>query len=139
MYFLDTDTLTLIERKHAQVVQRLSRVDPDEVTTTLITKIEMLQGRFDALLKAADPEQLLRAQQRLARTEELLGELDIIPITAAAAAEFDKLRKNKRLKKIGRADLLIASIALAHRATLVTRNLKHFRQVPGLNVESWIA
>jgi hypothetical protein len=45
MYFLDTDTLTLIERKQAQVVERLSRVDPDEVTTTLITKIEMLQGR----------------------------------------------------------------------------------------------
>ena len=65
------------------------------------------------------------------------NKLDISPITAAAV-EFDKLRRNKRLKKIGRANLLIASITLAHRATLVTRNLRHFRQVPGLNVESWI-
>ena len=34
-------------------------------------------------------------------------------------------------------DLLIASIALAQRATLVTRNLRHFRQIPALNVENW--
>jgi tRNA(fMet)-specific endonuclease VapC len=41
------------------------------------------------------------------------------------------------LKKIGRADLLIASIARANKAILVTRNLKDFRQVPGLQVENW--
>jgi tRNA(fMet)-specific endonuclease VapC len=41
------------------------------------------------------------------------------------------------LKKLGRADLLIASIALAHGATLVTRNLRHFHQIPGLYTENW--
>ncbi len=55
-----------------------------------------------------------------------------------AAAEFDRLRENRKLRKIGRADLLIACVALANRATLVTRNLKHFRQVPGLQVEDWV-
>ena len=39
--------------------------------------------------------------------------------------------------EIGRADLLIAAIVLTHRATLVSRNLKDFRQVPGLRVENW--
>jgi tRNA(fMet)-specific endonuclease VapC len=47
------------------------------------------------------------------------------------------LRQDRKLKKIGRRDLLIACIALAHRAKVVTRNLKHFRQVPGLLVENW--
>ena len=61
----------------------------------------------------------------------------VIPIDDAAADEFDRMRQNKKLKKIGRADLLIAAIALANRATLVTRNLKDFRQVPGLRVENW--
>ena len=46
--------------------------------------------------------------------------------------------KNTKLKKIGRADLLIASVALARRATLVSRNLKNFGLVPGLQVENWV-
>ena len=52
--------------------------------------------------------------------------------------EFDRLRQNKKLKKIGRADLLIADLTVANGATLVTRNLNDFRQVPGLPVENWI-
>jgi tRNA(fMet)-specific endonuclease VapC len=47
------------------------------------------------------------------------------------------IRQIKSSKGIGRADLLIASIALAHRATLVTRNLRHFRQISGLILENW--
>jgi tRNA(fMet)-specific endonuclease VapC len=88
-------------------------------------------------LKAADGNQLQRAQLYLVQSERDLAEHVIVPIDSASGAEFDRLRGNKKLKKIGRRDLLIACIALAHRATLVTRNLKHFRQVPGLQVENW--
>ena len=31
----------------------------------------------------------------------------------------------------------IGCITLAHRATLVTRNYDHFRQIPGLKIENW--
>jgi tRNA(fMet)-specific endonuclease VapC len=61
----------------------------------------------------------------------------VLPIDRRVVAEFDRLRQNKKLKKIGRADVLIAAITLANRATLVSRNLKDFRQVPGLRVENW--
>ena len=61
----------------------------------------------------------------------------ILRIEAQAAAEFDRLRQSRKLRKIGRADLLIAAITLGNRATLVSRNLKDFRQVPGLLVENW--
>ena len=37
-----------------------------------------------------------------------------------------------------RADLLIASIVLANRAVLVTRNIRHFRQIRGVIVENWV-
>ena len=40
--------------------------------------------------------------------------------------------------KTDKVDALIAAIALSHRATLVTRNLRHFRQVPELAVENWV-
>jgi hypothetical protein len=36
---------------------------------------------------------------------------EIVRDAYRAAAEFDRLRAHKKLKKIGRADLLIASIA----------------------------
>jgi tRNA(fMet)-specific endonuclease VapC len=108
-----------------------------QIATTIITRIEILQGRFDFILKAADGDQLRRACEWLGRSEDLLTRITIVPIDAVAAVEFDRLRENKKLKKIGRADLLIASIALAQRATLVSRNLRHFQQVPGLSVENW--
>ena len=36
-------------------------------------------------------------------------------------------------------DLRIASIAFVTGATLLSRNLRNFRQVPGLAVEDWTA
>ena len=34
-------------------------------------------------------------------------------------------------------DMLIASIALDHDLTMITRNRKHFERIPGLQVEDW--
>lgn len=135
MTLLDTDTLSLYMAGHQRVTERVRQ--EGALTITVITRIEILQGRFASILKAANAEQLLGAQERLERTEQFLRSLTIVPIYGAVAGTFDKLRQNKKLKKIGRGDLLIASIALAHGATLVTRNRKHFQQVPELKVENW--
>jgi tRNA(fMet)-specific endonuclease VapC len=136
MKVLDTDTLTLFAAGHERVVGRFLS-ETDSVTISIITKIEVLRGRFEAVLKAADGEQLEAAQQRLFRTERDVEQLTVLPINTAAANQFDVLRAQKKLRKIGRADLLIASIALAYGATLVTRNLRHFRQISGLITENW--
>ena len=66
-----------------------------------------------------------------------LQSVRMLPVDAAAAAEFDRLLATKGLRRIGRADLLIASIALANKATLVTRNRRDFQKVPGLQIENW--
>ncbi len=138
MHLLDTDTLTYLHAGHPRVVERLRELDDPDVGTTVITKIELLRGRFEFMLKATSGSDLLRAQQWLVRTEELLAQMLIAPFDETAAVEFDRLRAARRLRKIGRADLLIASIALAHRATLVTRNVRHFQQIPGLTVTNWV-
>jgi tRNA(fMet)-specific endonuclease VapC len=39
--------------------------------------------------------------------------------------------------KMRRPDMLIACIALAHDALLVTANTKHFNKVPGLKLANW--
>jgi tRNA(fMet)-specific endonuclease VapC len=138
VHILDTDTLTHLHAGHPRVVQRLRELADPDVAITLITKIELLRGRFDYVLKAASGPELLRAQQRLARTEELLAQIPILHLDEESAARFDELRAIPRLGRVGHADLLIASITLVHRATLVTRNVRHFRQVAGLNVVNWV-
>ena len=136
MFLLDTDTLSLLLRGHPRVTERVAQAT-EEVAITLITRIEILQGRFVFVLKAENSERLLQAQQRLRESEDDLNRFTVVSIGPTAAAEFDRLRKNKRLKAIGRADLLIAALALAARATLVTRNRKDFGRVPGLVTENW--
>jgi len=137
MIVLDTDALTFLAANHPGIKGRLAQV-AESVAITVVTRIEVLQGRFSFLLKAADGEELQRAQAVLERADRFLASFQILPVTQAAADVFDTLRENKKLKKIGRADLLIACIVLAEKARLVTRNLKHFSLVPGLTAENWI-
>lgn len=138
MHIFDTDTLTHLHAGHQRVVQRLRELDDPQVGTSIITKIELLRGRYEYMLKAATGAELLRAQNLLLRTEMLLGDLLIVPFDEHAAARFDQMRHTRRRREIGRADILIASIALAHQATLVRRNVRHFRSIPGLAVVNWV-
>ncbi len=138
MYILDTDTLTHLYAGHLRVIRRLQEVNDPNVGATVITKIEMLRGRFDFVLKATTGAEFLRAQQLLIRTEELLAQILIIPLDESTVIQFDRLIATNRFRKIGRADLLIASIALAHRATLVTRNVRHFQQISNLQIINWV-
>jgi tRNA(fMet)-specific endonuclease VapC len=138
MVILDSDTLTWLHGNHPHVVANVqSSADPD-IRTTIITRIEIVRGRFEALLKAADAEQFLRAQSLLLRSEALLARTLIVRLDRDALRQFERLQKLKGLKKIGRADLLIASIALARNATLASRNRKDFGLVPGLKLVNWV-
>jgi tRNA(fMet)-specific endonuclease VapC len=136
MFVLDTDTFTHLLHGHERVTLRRSQVT-EEVVLTAVTRIEVLQGRFASVMKAEDAEQLLLAQQRLAQSEQQLASFDILPVDAAAAAEFQRLLGTKGLRRLGRGDLLIAAIVLVNKATLVTRNRKDFAKVPGLKIENW--
>lgn len=138
MYLLDTDTLTHLYAGQERVVARLRSVPISNVGITIITKIEVLRGRIEAMRTAADGEQLLRAQSHFIRSEALLEDLLIVPFDPKAATVFDMLRRAPKVKKIGHADLMIASLALTHNAILVTRDRRHFSQVPRLQVENWV-
>jgi tRNA(fMet)-specific endonuclease VapC len=138
MYLLDTDTLTHLQFGNSNVAEKLRMNEDSEFGITIVTKVEILRGRIEYLLKAEDGINLLKAQELLFRTEALLSDLLVIPVDRAASVEFDRLRTVSKFRKIGRADLLIASITLANRAVLVTRNLRHFKQIPGLRVENWV-
>ncbi len=116
----------------------MENLQDEEVAITIVTKLEILRGRIDYLLKAFSGGDLLKAQELFSRSETLLNQLPVILIDPDAANQFDRLQDISKFRKIGRSDLLIASIALANQAQLVTRNLRHFRQIPHLFLENWV-
>ncbi|MBE9072926.1 type II toxin-antitoxin system VapC family toxin [Microcystis sp. LEGE 08355] len=138
MYLLDTDTVTHLHSGNTNVINRLENLQDEEVAIMIVTKIEILRGRIDYLLKAFSGSYLLKAQELFSRSETLLNQLLVILIDPNAANQFDRLQDISKFRKIGRSDLLIASIALANQAWLVTRNLRHFRQIPHLFLENWV-
>ena len=140
MLVLDSDTYTHLLHKHPKVVERMEYavIQREVVGIAIITKIEILQGRMAAMLKADTHQGFLNAQQKLIASEERLQEMRVVVLDESALQVFDQLLRVRGLQKIGRADLLIASISLANDATLVTRNQKHFRGVPKLKLANWV-
>ena len=100
MILLDTDILTWVNHGHPQLAARVLAAE-DEVAITIVSRIEVLRGRWEFLLEAADGGQLERAQQLLHEAEQALNEFATVSIDAAAAAEFDRLRQDRKLKKNG--------------------------------------
>ena len=139
MYLLDTDSYTLYRREHPLMLAKvdLAVSQGKLVAITIITRVEVLQGRMAALLKADSHKRFLDAQSRLLDDESRIDEMRMYLLDAKSLGIFDELSALNGLK-IGRADLLIASIARAEQATLVTRNLKHFKLVPRLDLENWV-
>ncbi len=132
IYLLDTDVFTLAHLGKHQVGERIATARQNhEVAVSVVTRIEVLRGRFDAVVKAADAVALLRMQTLLHSSESYLSEFRLIPFTEESAREFERLAADKAVRKTDRNDLLIACIALTLDATLVTRNTKDYEKVPG--------
>ena len=138
MHILDTDALTHLQKGNEKVKARLESANDYEFAVTIVTKAEILRGRIEFLLKAEDSTALEKAQRFFIEREKLLEQIPTIGFDSEALKKFDEFRNNSKFRKIGRADLLIASICLSNRAVLVTRNVKHFNQFPNLKVENWI-
>ena len=138
MFVLDTDTLTLAFHKHPTVTARMKAAD-QPVVIAIVTRLEVLAGRSDAILKAENAERLLHAQAGYRASADFLDGFPVLWFDDAAAALSDQLRGTKGTKKVKvkLKDLLIACICLANDATLVTRNTKDFQGVPNLKLENW--
>ena len=136
-YLLDTDTFSELQRGNENIEKHLTNPN-NECGVSIVTKAEVLSGRCAFLLKAENSERLEKAQKWLLESEKLLSKFPINEFNIESLEKFDELRQNSKYRKIGRADMLIASICLANRAVLVTRNVKHFNQFPNLEVENWV-
>lgn len=138
MYLLDTDVLSWLQRGHERVLAHVHAASDPELATSIISWGEIIRARIEFMLRAASGEELQRAQSWLELSEELFKKLTVITIDRYIAEQFERLRLQPGLGRVGRADLLIACVAIAHDATLVTRNTKDFARIPGLRLENWV-
>lgn len=127
---LDTNIcIGFLNQKDAKLKARIQRTAPGELRLCSVVKAELLFGARNGS----------RAPENLRRLDRFFEAFESLPFDDDAAQEYGLLRTELRRagKPIGANDMLIAAIALAHRATLVTRDDDDFLRVPGLRVESW--
>ena len=75
------------------------------------------------------------AYERLRMAVEYFASVTLLNYTVSADTLVADLRRQG--VRVGTQDLRIAAVALVHGATLVTRNERDFRQVPGLTFVDW--
>ena len=134
---MDTDILSLLWRNHAKVAARVVAAGAEPMAITMVTYIEVLRGRFASVFTAANAAELDLAAEALAKSRKKLDELRVVEFNDTVSKQFDQLLMNKKLKKMGRPDMLNACFALVYGATLVTRNTKDYANIPGLKLENW--
>jgi tRNA(fMet)-specific endonuclease VapC len=134
-YILDSDHVTLHQRRHPVVVQRLVAVPSARVFVSIVTVEEQLRGWLALIRRAPTPERLIAAYTCLHRAVVYFARVNILDYSEDAANYFAALRAQRI--RIGTQDLRIAAMTLAVSGILVTRNRVDFRQVPGLLLEDW--
>lgn len=80
-----------------------------------------------------------RPAENLAKLAEFMAITAVLSFDTTCASHYGEIRNRLKIagRPIGETDTLIAAVALAHQATLVTRNKKHFENVDGLAIEEW--
>jgi tRNA(fMet)-specific endonuclease VapC len=134
-YVLDTDILTLYQAGHPAVVQRVERVPIEQLAIAVISVEEELTGWYTRLRQAKKRVELAKAYERLALAVTYLCHFQVLPFPEPAIVRYEGLRATYRHH--GKNDLRIAAIVLESAATLVTRNIQDFQQIPGLKLEDW--
>ena len=127
---LDTDTLSLYRRAHAQVTRHAAAYIRryGQLTFTELTRYEVLRS-----LIAAQASRQLTAFEGFCRLHRIL------PFGAEAAKRSADIWADLRARgqPIGEVDTMIAGIALAQGLAVVSHNVSHFGRVTGLVVLDW--
>ncbi len=138
MYILDTDHLSVLERKGANaqpLLQRMRAIDPAQISTTIISYEEQMRGWLSYIAKAQTEDKQIEAYKQLKNQLMNYCVIPVIEFDLDAVREFNRLRKT--YPRLGTMDLKIAAITIVSRSTLLTRNSSDFGQISGLPIEDW--
>ena len=131
MIVLDTDVVSdlMRPRPSPSLVARLAEIPVTEQSTTSVTIGELAYGAN----RVERPELYERAMR-------LLSGVPVLSFDQDAAEHYGRIRSDLERSgtRLADPDLRIAATVLAHQATLITGNTRHFTRVPGLTVHNWL-
>lgn len=129
MYLLDTNTLIYFFKGQGRVAERLLSMAPSAIGVPAPVLYELEYGIARST----------QAEKRRAQLDQFLRStlLIVFDEAAARAAGVTRAALESKGLPIGPQDILIAGIALAQDAILVTHNTREFARIPGLRLEDW--
>lgn len=130
MYLLDTNTcIHLLNHRHPAILRHFRAHSPAEIALCSIVKAELYYGARHSQ----------RVEANLQRLKLFFAPLQSLPFDDRCAEDYGLIRADLAAQgiPIGPKDLLIAAIARAHDATLVTHNTAEFSRIVGLRLDDW--
>lgn len=128
-YLLDTNIwIFYLKNASSPVGARLRTTSACDIAVCSIVWAELLYGA----------RKYAKREDRVARVELTLSPFVSLAFDDTAARSYAEIRDTLESQGqiIGPNDLMIASIALTHRLTLVSNNAE-FQRVAGLQIEDW--
>ena len=129
MWQLDTNIVIAYLNGNRIIAEKIKATLPDIAMSSIVLG-ELLYGA-----KASQ-----RRTDNLERLWEFAQLVEIVDFDQQCAEAYSDIRLELRRKgrPTGEVDALIAAMAIAYDATLVTDNIKHFTHIEGLTVENWL-
>ena len=130
MYLLDTNAcIRILNGSSSLLIEHLRAVPRSLVRLSSVVKAELLYGARKST----------RMAENLRLLERFFDTIASLPFDDSCAEEYGLLREelDRAGTPIGPNDLLIAATARAHRAILVTHNVREFSRVAELRIEDW--
>lgn len=134
LHILDTDMLSLLQEGHPRICERAKDQPQQDLAISVISVEEQLSGWY-TLLRRSKKSNLAWAYRRLSENVRFLSHLQIIGFDEAAIERYERLLKLKL--NVRKMDLRIAAIVVESDATLVTRNVRDFKRIPGHAYIDW--
>ncbi|MEK6663176.1 MAG: type II toxin-antitoxin system VapC family toxin [Pseudomonadota bacterium] len=130
MYLLDTNVcIRLLNEAHPGIMRQFRSCSPSDIALCSVVKAELWFGA----------RRSTRVEENLQRLKLFFSPLNSLPFDDLCAEHYALIRADLLVqgKPIGPNDLLIAAIARAHDAVLVTHNTGEFGRVIGLRMQDW--
>ena len=137
MIILDTNVLSALMRPRPEAAV-VSWLDQQPAASIWLTSITVFESRLGlALLPAGKRRQALEAGFERLLADDLGNRVLPFDAEAAAQAALIGAARQRAGRSVDIRDTQIAGIAVARRATLATRNLLHFDDLPTAVVNPW--